>query len=653
MSTLVVPAAPPEVPPLEARPSGASMVAPVRGAATTSEEASAWALGGGVPAGWEGDASQAAAHAMTAMSRSLDVAVAVLHRVATALDAYFEAVTALEQRRTDLVEERSSLAARQRTLAAEAASYTEDEEPALRERSQALQVAIDAFVQRATAWQSDVTRAEDALLTVLQGSDTVAEAEAYAAQRSASLGAVVDDLVREGVLPAGAGDMTTEELRDWLVGHPEAAAALMDRRPGAGQGGPVAELAALIGPAMTTPEGAADLHEDRRQEARALFESLSAQDAALLAMLYPGVVGTLNGVPFTHRADANTVAVVDALADERAHLVDLEERHERHQGDWDFLGRNNDDLEGPIDDARARIELYESILSEGRQILYFDPSGDGAIAELHGEIGTGTRHVGVSVPGTTAELAGYQGVADRSNSFVNARPDGDLAMISWMGGDLPDTVVQDAPFASYARDLGPRLADFSHDVRLEIDHSAAADHDPSTTYLGHSYGGAVVGTSELSGLDADRVLHVESAGVGHDVHSPADLPASQNGVDRYSMTAPGDPIAHVQGTQGTAEWWLEGPWGTPDIGHGADPDDFGDTVRLHTGDTEDGVPITGGDAHSGVFAPGSDSWRNMLAVLTGGEVTTYREPVHDYVIDEHTARREQTGWGPGETVDVP
>jgi hypothetical protein len=651
MSTLVIPAAPPEVPPLEARSSGSSMVAPVRGTGTTAEEVSTWALGGGVPADWEGDASRAATHAMTAMSRDLDVAVAVLHRVAGALDAYFDAIGFLEQRRADLVEEQSSLASRQRALATEAASYTEDEEAALRQRATTLQGEIDAFVQRVSTWQTDITRAEDAVLSVLQGSDTVAEAEAYAAERSAALDGLVDGLVRDGVLPAGASDMTAEELQEWLVANPEAAAALMERRPGFGDGGPAAELAALLGPVTTTPEGGAEVHEGRRQDARALFESLSAQDAALLAMLYPGVVGNLNGVPFTNRADANTVAVVDALADEQASLADLEERHEHNQGDWDFLGRNNDDLEGPIDDARARIELYESILSEDRQILFFDPSGDGAIAELHGEIGPDTRNVGVSVPGTGSDLASYQGVADRSNSFVTARPDGDLAMISWMGGDLPDGVVKDAPFANYARDLGPRLADFSHDVGLEIDHSAAADQGPRTTYMGHSYGGAVVGMSELSGLDADRVLHVASAGVGHDIDSPDDLPASQGDVDRYSMTAPGDFIEHAQGGQGTAEFLFGTPWSEPDMGHGADPDEFDGTVRLHTGDTQDGEPITGPSSHSGVFDPGSDSWRNMLGVLTGEQVTTYREPV--YGVDPTGQHVEQTGWAGGETVNVP
>lgn len=117
-----------------------------------------------------------------------------------------------------------------------------------------------------------------------------------------------------------------------------------------------------------------------------------------------------------------------------------------------------------------------------------------------------------------------------------------------MGGDLPDDIVQDAPFADYARDLGPQLAEFSHDVRQEIDHSSAAPN-AQTTYLGHSYGGAVVGRAELAGLDADRVLHVESAGMGHDVQSPDDLPDSQDDVDRYSMTAPGDVIGDIQGMQ--------------------------------------------------------------------------------------------------------
>src|SRR5690606_30121898 len=153
---------------------------------------------------------------------------------------------------------------------------------------------------------------------------------------------------------------------------------------------------------------------------------------------------------------------------------------------------------------------------------------------------------------------------------------GGLAMISWMGGDLPDGVLGDAPDPKYSKELGPRLTDFSRDLRLEIDRAGA--DNARVTVAGHSYGGAVVGRAELSGLDADRVLHIESAGMGHDVHSGSDLPRSQRDVDRYSMTAPGDFIELTQGVQKGG------------IGHGADPDTFDGTTRLHTGDKADGQP---------------------------------------------------------------
>ena len=288
------------------------------------------------------------------------------------------------------------------------------------------------------------------------------------------------------------------------------------------------------------------------------------------------------------------------------------------------------------------MSLYESILRDDRQILFFDPSGDGAMAELHGPIGAGTRNVGVIVPGTTAELSNFDSNATRSRLFSDADPDRGLAMITWMGGDLPDSVVKDAPFANYSVDLGPRLADFSHDVRLEIDRSGA----PSTarvTYAGHSYGGAVVGRSELHGLDADRVLHVESAGMGHDIIDAGDHPASQSGVQRYSMTAPGDAIGLSQGVQRGGN-----------VGHGADPDDFAGTTRLHTGDKTDGTPNTGIGSHTTVFQHGSDAWENMFAVFTGGTVETYPSPHYEHVSTGRNVHSYQDGWNDdGERVDIP
>ena len=59
----------------------------------------------------------------------------------------------------------------------------------------------------------------------------------------------------------------------------------------------------------------------------------------------------------------------------------------------------------------------------------------------------------------------------------------------------------------YALDMAPRLVAFSEDV------ARAAGQRP-VTYIGHSYGGSIVGTAERFGLTADRVIYTEAAGAG-------------------------------------------------------------------------------------------------------------------------------------------
>lgn len=441
-------------------------------------------------------------------------------------------------------------------------------------------------------------------------------------------------------LPPGSA-MTAAELRQFIIDHPQVATALQDTRPSGA--GPAGVLHSLTLPFMTAPGGSAAVWEQRRIEARELFAGLSPEDAAILAMTYPSIVGNLPGVPFANRAHANTVNVVAALADERRELAGKRDQHEKNQDDWDFLGRNNDDLEGPIEDLEKRIALYESILGDNRTIVSFDPSGDGAIAELHGTIDSHTTNVGVLVPGTGTDLSNYErGVAARSREFAAEDPDGNLAMISWMGGDLPDSVATDAPFADYSKELGPRLADFSRDLALETEQLGGRPR-PAVTVAGHSYGGAVVGRSELNGLVADRVMHIESAGMGHDVRDGDDLPDSQSNVRRYSMTAPDDPIGYSQGAQLG-----------DNIGHGADPDTFEGTTRLHTGDRVDGSPNTGLDSHTLVFEKNSDAWDNMYEVFTGGEVETYRSPHYEHHAHPGGVTSVQDGWNDdGEMIDIP
>ena len=130
----------------------------------------------------------------------------------------------------------------------------------------------------------------------------------------------------------------------------------------------------------------------------------------------------------------------------------------------------------------------------------------------------------------------------------------------------------DAANPRYALDMAPRLVSFSEDV----DRNARSI---PVTYIGHSYGGSILGTAEAMGLAADRTLYLAAAGAGVGVDDPGDWHNRNPHVLRFSMTAPGDFIQAVQGIPG-------GP-------HGADPDEMPGVIHLATGYYDDGRLMAG------------------------------------------------------------
>ncbi len=326
--------------------------------------------------------------------------------------------------------------------------------------------------------------------------------------------------------------------------------------------------------------------------------------------------GTQAGGAFADQIAANRTKVASALTAEQANQTNLRQQLTQLQNldktTPDEFGANayqESQVAQQLAQSGQKIALYQNILANNRQILDFDPSGDGRIAELIGTIGPNTTNVGVLVPGTYTNMADFDTYAKDAASFVQADPSGHLAMVAWADGTFPQTLVPAAADPSYAQATAPDLAAFSHQLRDQIDTQAGPGNDVQVTYAGHSYGGAVVGLAEQNGLDANRTLYVESAGMGHDVWSPGDLHDMQPDVQRYAMTAPGDPISAIQGVQVLG------------LGHGADPNTFPGVTDLATGNYPTGQPITGLAAHNGVFTPGSGAWQNMYGVFTGGAVT--------------------------------
>ena len=309
------------------------------------------------------------------------------------------------------------------------------------------------------------------------------------------------------------------------------------------------------------------------------------------------------GVPWDMRVAANRLNIEQAILDGRRELDQTQDPNKR-------------------DAVQRRIGFYQGLLSEvpdptgrpgrvQRQILAFDPARS-SLVELIGDLGT-AKNVGVLVPGMNTNIEGSAANTETAKRFVQAAH-GDLAMITYLGGPFPQGGVpdgiDDAMDTHYATDMAPRLVSFSEDVNRVVD---TTGRGIAVSYLGHSYGGSVLGTAEAMGLTADRTIYVEAAGAGVGVDDLGDWHNENPNVMRYSMTAPGD--------------WIEPLQGMPFNPHGADPDEMDGVIHLATGDYDDGRRMAGVDTHSDVLNEPSDAWRNILAVMTGQPYSVDVDPI--------------------------
>ena len=403
-----------------------------------------------------------------------------------------------------------------------------------------------------------------------------------------------------------------------------------------------------------------------------LLQALDPARRRVFALLHPRLFGALAGAPASDRFAASRVLVAADLA----RLT--RERFAAPPGS----ARNALDRRIAV---RQELVAGEVVLAHPdgttsrrpHQLLSFDPTGDGRIVEVLGDLSR-AQHLAVFVPGTGSDLARYPGSLQRMTPFAAAEPD--LAVVLWQNADHPDQPFDEPPFhdlpfdrgrsgdqrpvgspsgdpllpvlglpalpvtlAEYSRThvlaaafrdsavrAGPVLAADVAGLRV-AEPRAAAD----LTVLGHSYGGSIVGAAETHGMLANRVVHVASAGAFvDDVREYA----SPTGPQRFSMTAYDDPIQLSQGYDATeaadrlrdmlpapldpvvplaARAALLAVGGGDEVGHGLDPDELPGVVRLDTGVHSDGSLVRG---HSAMFKPGSTAWRNLLAVMTHGEV---------------------------------
>ncbi|MEI2828073.1 MAG: alpha/beta hydrolase [Dermatophilaceae bacterium] len=284
----------------------------------------------------------------------------------------------------------------------------------------------------------------------------------------------------------------------------------------------------------------------------------------------------------------------------------------------DGVGQSREDL-------RTRARLYESLLNDRvpdgdgdvrlRQVIEFDPAGAGRIAELWGPRPALAAAVAIFVPGTGTAMHGFHLPTEVARALASADPAGQTAVVAWMGADFPPAIGAHAIRSRYARTAAPRLCE--HIAGLGIPGLTPV------TLIGHSYGGPIVGAAECLGVRAERVIHLASAGAGPGVRSVRDYPRRDDGgrprsVRRYSLRAPGDPVALARAVRVVTARRAD---------LGVDPAQLDGVRVLPAGVFEAdlpghrrGEPLRGISGHAQVTMPGTTAFRLMVEIITGARL---------------------------------
>ncbi|MEV4433217.1 alpha/beta hydrolase [Streptomyces sp. NPDC049585] len=305
------------------------------------------------------------------------------------------------------------------------------------------------------------------------------------------------------------------------------------------------------------------------------FAALTQGQRERLADRYPLVVGNLGGVPLTLRYRANRIALAQASA---------AEEHRTHDSGLTPGGRY---------EAGRRMHRFESLLADGRQVLAFDPAGDGRVAEVIGDLDR-ARHVSVVVPGVDTNVLtfektqrAYSAPVGMARSLYDAErkaaPAAGTAVIAWADYTSPVGVGMDAATGKLAAEGALRLRKL---VR-------ALPGDSRVSLFCHSYGSVVCGVAarDLS----PRVTDVAVAG------------------------SPGMRADRVSDLRATARIWAmrdADDWirGVPHmevggLGHGADPVSAGFGARV--------LSAADAEGHAGYFRPGTTSLTNFADIGVG------------------------------------
>ena len=320
----------------------------------------------------------------------------------------------------------------------------------------------------------------------------------------------------------------------------------------------------------------------------------SGRAAVCGVLAFPEITGNVLGVPWELRIVANAISVRRAAQRERM-----------SRRPWTVRTGRLDTMD------RLRPDPVSGLLAR-REFIAFDPRGAGQMVELVGDPST-AEGLAVYVPGTGTNLDMSHVNTEVADNWVSIG-EGRIACLIFLGGTFPQNMWVESGDPVFTHSMSPRLVDTGWDVQAHlrrIGRDGRSARPLPVTVIGHSFGGAVVGDAETHGLYADRVVYVASPNAGPGVRSASQWRNSAPAVQRFSLTAPGDPIELTQTWAGLRY---------PDSSHA---DVMDGVQRLDTGFYDSGEVVFGTRGHGGVLDREADAFWQVARVVVGAPTIPY------------------------------
>lgn len=230
------------------------------------------------------------------------------------------------------------------------------------------------------------------------------------------------------------------------------------------------------------------------REVAAWWNSLTVEEQQQIIDKHPDAIGNLDGIDGRSRDKANMNRLPKLIEEAEKELAEAKKgRSVAYPG----LAAAN----SAVQDAQDRLnDLYtiRDTRAAGGQLLLLDTSGPEGVraAIATGDVDS-AKYVATLVPGMTTNvhdsMAGMVSDTTRLRNITSIEqgiPTEDIAMVSWIGYDAPQTLGEVA-FTGRAHDGAGNLNRFVEGMHAS---RAYGDHgDPRMTVFGHSYGSTTAG----------------------------------------------------------------------------------------------------------------------------------------------------------------